>query len=455
MASIGAILMLLQILSKFFLIGCATAEKPKQSDQAILDLIESKLTEYLYLFENCTTVMFTNTDLTWGSSNKKTKLGPIVLLDYKIHWHSTTRCLMYDQISLHRYRNKAPHCWATFLILPEKLDMFGIRIHYFIEQPLFCLIYPLEYFIFFTAKPKNAEGFLTRNYGQDLYNYVSLREFLIVDATKLGEYESVLRISYLNIYHMKSRPAGVESSEEWYTVVCLPVDCLHNLIILGRNLSRLNKYFWTGNNLFHKDLLNTGDLFAQNKLYQSHHRYRQLANLTSFNRFLSYWILEDLLTYDLSNFTPIYSIPPVYKINWRYSQTGSYYLVYDNEPFSFVSCYQTISNTAMLTSLSSPFDWASWRCLGISCGMVVLILTVVHRKVISDSIYLVVGITIENSVIASQSTYEIRTGKKKYHSVGLYTIIAVWTIFVGTVLTNWYKTCFTMEMIVLEILVHV
>ncbi|OXA42469.1 hypothetical protein Fcan01_23000 [Folsomia candida] len=192
-------------------------------------------------------------------------------------------------------------------------------------------------------------------------------------------------------------------------------------------------------------------LISQNNVegvHPSYYWYRRVANFTTISGFLAYWILQDVLTYNFFNITPIHFIRGIRRFTWWLDERGLQYYIYDAQIFSFVSCYKTRSTTAMLSALTSPFDDTIWTCLGIGFAMVVLILRIVWKKVISDSVYLVIGITVENSVLASNSINKSRLREKRHLSIGPYTIVAVWILLVGTILTNWYKTIFTMEMIV-------
>lgn len=83
--------------------------------------------------------------------------------------------------------------------------------------------------------------------------------------------------------------------------------------------------------------------------------------------------------------------------------------------------------------------------MGISFVIVVLILTSVLKRYTSDGLFLVVGLVLENSGL---SMYDTRCRQNGYPNFGMGTLVALWTILIGTILVNWYKTCFTMEMIV-------
>lgn len=112
------------------------------------------------------------------------------------------------------------------------------------------------------------------------------------------------------------------------------------------------------------------------------------------------------------------------------------------------SCHKVKSVFDIALALSSPFDIVSWAYLGTSFAIVIVILTALHRKVVSDDVLILVGISLENSVLSSRTIYEAIIRTERHRMIGLYVIISIWTLLIGTILTNWYKTWFTMEMII-------
>lgn len=113
-----------QVFGTTFGLSSASVQETVKSEQVIQNSIIAKLTEYLYPFENCTTMLFTGKSLAWGSLNYP-NFVPILLLDYDNHINSRTEHSISDKISLHQRRNQAQHCWATHLILPEKWGRFN------------------------------------------------------------------------------------------------------------------------------------------------------------------------------------------------------------------------------------------------------------------------------------------------------------------------------------------
>ncbi|OXA54629.1 putative RNA-directed DNA polymerase from transposon BS, partial [Folsomia candida] len=221
-----------------------------------------------------------------------------------------------------------------------------------------------------------------------------------------------------------------------------------------KNVSKFNKYYWSTYSSFAgANLLNVRQLFDHKDVGRIKHstlEYRRLANLTSFHGFLSFWLLQDVIDHNFTNYMPLHFITPIRRLGVE-AHRGLHFIMYDVRTYSFVSCYQTSLNSDMLNTLTSPFDRVSWALLVTCFSTVVLILTAVLSncgEISSDRIFLVVGLTLESSVLVSRTIYEARFLRNRHESVGLYTIIAVWILLVGTVLTNWYKSCFTIEMIV-------
>ncbi|OXA48923.1 hypothetical protein Fcan01_16167 [Folsomia candida] len=411
------------------------------NNNATLDIIRDNLTDYLLAFENCTTMVFTLGKLSWGT--KRPTHGPVMLLDYDDRISLVTGEVIQNKFSLVRRRIPAPHCWATFTILPEKAGLFEKNEYYtFIILPIFIYTsWPLNYFIMMTGAKQDVEIYFRRG---NVLAYLRRTEVILVDVTI--EDNSLLRLGYLNLYHQPTRTTGMEHSEAWYHIHCAPADCFDQLAVLGKNTSMLNKYFWTTTGMLGQNILS--NVFGEigiSGMRGSRYGYQWLANLTSFHGFLSFVILQDTLVSGLVNLTPLHNIDPMQIMAfWRFA--GVSFVMNNVQKFSFVSCYGIKGNSLMLAALSTPFDVTIWACISICFSIVVLILTSLLRRHISDAMLLLIGISLENS--ASLSVYETRFRQKRYPISGVCTLVALWTIFIGTILTNWYKTWFTMDLIV-------
>ncbi|OXA47184.1 hypothetical protein Fcan01_18005 [Folsomia candida] len=414
--------------------------------------IQANHLKYLYPFQNCTTKIFTTKNFVWETIHKPL-YGPIVFLSYDTKLNMIERGIDFRKFSMQMRRNFAPHCWATFTILPENEYLTRNRPHPdFISLKCFIDFNVWsQYFILVTAVPHVIQKYLK---SELVLFRLSLREVIIVDVTHFVTNGLKLRMLYYNMYYIKSPTVGMEHSEPWYQIDCLPSDCFIQLTIVGQNVSRLNKYFWsTYSSYGGANMRNVRQLFGHADVGRIHHstpEYRRLSNFTSFHGFLSFWILQDVIELNFTNYKPLHFIPPIQSLGPSGSR-GLNLVIYDVHTHSYVSCYQVNSNSDILSTLTSPFDGVSWTLL-ITCFVtVVLLLTAVLcncSAVSSDRVILMVGLTLESSVLASRAIYEAKFSQRKHESIGMYTIIAVWIILVGTILTNWYKSCFTIEMIV-------
>ncbi|OXA36751.1 hypothetical protein Fcan01_28489 [Folsomia candida] len=400
--------------------------------------------EYFTLFEKCTTMIFTPENIDWSAHNKPI-VAPVMILNYqdesppKIDMGVT----IFDKFSLIKLRNYATHCWATFAVSPEKSNYFR---KYFSFMKLGCFIdgsYPYKFFIWMTAATQEIQKYIM---GLLPWHGLGSREVIVVDITKLTDDMTHLRLSYYNRYHIQKPPIGIESSERWYTIDCMPPNCLHRVSQLSREVFKRNKYFWSSLVRFTQTVEDIRDFSGF--INQSCDVYRAIAGLTNFNGFLNFLLLEDVLVYDLRNITAHHFISPILRLgNSRGKEKGDGFVLHEVQSFSFVSCYNTRSNFDVALALTTPFDLTCCTLLAISFATVVTILTILRPKILSDGVLIAVGLSLENSVLSPYAT-EATFIQKKHQSLGLYGIHALWMILIGTVLTNWYKTWFTMEMII-------
>ncbi|OXA42739.1 Leucine-rich repeat-containing protein 30 [Folsomia candida] len=396
----------------------------RHGEDTILDMA----TEYLQLFKHCTIMVFSKEKVSPMSFTKPI-LGPVVLLEYS---NRNLGKLLAKKFSLQRRRNPVKHCWATFAVLPEKSELilhympFVMKKTCFIEARL-----SVQYFIWVTSTTLDVLTF------ESNILELGLREVIILKFSVFFYESPLLRMYYYNMYHLKNPPVGVELSEQWYEISCLPFECLYQLDTVSNNVSKLNKYFW----------YNPRTLYVLDHVDFTHLGYQKLASVTTKNTFLAYLIFQDVLINGLKKSKTLHYISPIKRIRY-YTSRWFNFLYYDVKSYSFVSCYGIRSSFDLGSALTGPFDVSSWTILATSFIIVVIIFTSLRRNVISDGFFLVVGISLESSVLTLQTVYETTFRRKKHYLVGSYAIIAVWIVLMGTILTNWYKTWFTMEMII-------
>ncbi|OXA36898.1 hypothetical protein Fcan01_28338 [Folsomia candida] len=428
------------------------------SKHSLLTLdIRIKVTDYFVPFINCTTMVFARDK--WYPESNLPAHGPIISLGYDTNISLVTGKTIQEKFYVARRRNKAAHCWTTITILPEQAGVSKEKEYLkFVGRSCFIdRTWRSHYFILITGVKHD----ITLDTWMDLYvfDFLGVIELILVDINQ--SHSSLLQYKYHNIYYNLSIPLikelqehiriptiEMEQSEAWYHIECSQRDCFDSFSQLGKKLSLRGKYFWTTEELTLANIAKLSDLrdqIADKSKPNTRHVYKDLANAVSFHKFLSYVILQDVLIYGVVGKRPYHHFEHMWRLGMF--PTGGYgFVIHDIKTYSFVSCYGVRLNSTMLDALSSPFDNTSWAYMGISFITVVLVFSSILTRCSSNAILLVVGISLENSV--SLSAFEAKFRQKAYSMVGVNTLYAIWTIMVGTLLTNWYKTLFTMEMIV-------
>lgn len=315
-------------------------------------------------------------------------------------------------------RNRVPICWATFAILPEKSGLLATKGNFMLIPCFIPAFWPAQYFIWMATMARfEVQKFL--RHAQVLLN-LSLREIVIVDLNNLtGESSNPLRMHYFNMYYIKTQPIGVDSSQNWYTIDCLPLNCLDKFGEVSKTVVKLNKYFWTSRKkLVYQHMNNFRTSSIRRDLSLEEHR--EIARSTSMSDFVSFWILQDEIGHDLRNATSLYFIPRIKRFGSEATRGFSFHL-YDVKKYSFASCYNVKASFDMISALTNPLDGASWTFLGISFAMVITILTALRTRSISNGLYTILGISLENSVL-SRTIFEVKSPRGKHDLIGIYGI---------------------------------
>ncbi|OXA53693.1 hypothetical protein Fcan01_11328 [Folsomia candida] len=414
---------------------------------------EIKVSEYLKHFKNCTTVVIIPENVSIGIV--MSQYAPIVLYDYVLNQGYDIE----DTFSLTARRNPSPHCWALFSILPvtradfdldqENLDPgFGPE---FINE-----YWQNQYFIWVTTVHRKIQQRMKRLQHDARYR-TGVREFMIINLKNDLIPSNKIRLLYYNPYHMDALFVSKEPSQQWYIVDCLPNDCFTQIQSVSRNVSQKNKHFWETRQL--NLLLRTID---SKKLPTG---YRSIANFLTFNAFIRYWILQDVIHHTGPNITWPYKFPPIQRSPYPRRTTrhiafvaytlrknprdkctfytirmhlprGFFLRVYGKQKFSYVSCYDVHPvNSGHISALAIPFDGITWTFILLSFTPFIFI--VIFHSSISNAAAFVIGILLENSGPELLSRY--------VNSVRI--LITIWIIMGGIILPNCYKTFFTMEMI--------
>lgn len=434
-------LLLVSILS----ILCRCDSYSNKNYSGNLDIIH--LRDYILAFEHCTTMVFTTEEVSLAPTS--TRQSPIILYVYNTSISLMTGESIPEKFSMIRRRNSRPHCWATISILPERAGLFNFLFgRFFFDLPNYISLWQSHYFIIVTEVKDHVVIYFSKY--QDFLPLHRLTEILLVDVTK-GD-NLLLTFEYFNAYHADKPNSRIKHSEVWYHIMCVSADCFDHIVRLGKNTSRLNKYFWTTKEMFDKYIsllrqVRLSEMILRNNsqsILYARETYKRIADVFSFHDFLIYLVLQDVLTFGHAG-QRAHTLFPIGPPGFFYGKRFAF-LMDGVQKYGFVSCYGLGQTPGILGTLSSPFDVTSWRYLGICMITVVLILTSILRRSTFDGLFLVVGLTLENS--ATLSVQEARPKVVGHTTFGVSTLVAIWSMLVGIILTNYYKTWFTMEMIV-------
>ncbi|OXA49191.1 hypothetical protein Fcan01_15493 [Folsomia candida] len=376
-----------------------------------------------------------------------------------------------------------PHCWAFFSILPEidwtfpkvldhNVTKFGYRERflldrYFRYEPYFISKnWPNQYFIWVSRIWRKIQNYLRPVviWNKDMFG---MYEIIIVPAAYDEHGENLILIGnnktfelhFQNFYYLSndlsSETGGYTNA--WEPISCNapnPHKCFQEIERIKKLIAERNKYFWksvtfeikyTEENIIDKiHTIKLSQHTGQVKLYK-------IANLATLDEFTTFLIFENFVNYNQSKvtnrhvFTSRESLEAAFASVLRPPDVS--YIMDDVETFSFVSCYKVRPEVSFASALSAPFDGYIWIFLSSSFAAVVLLLKYLTERDMLDGILFTGGVCFEISLLADYTLKATRllstSGKFK-----LYYILALWTILCGVVLPNWYKTSFTMELIV-------
>ncbi|OXA46096.1 Membrane protein insertase YidC [Folsomia candida] len=262
---------------------------------------------------------------------------------------------------------------------------------------------------------------------------------------------------------------SVSQASPWIRVECSlkKCSCFEKVRSVMQEISRGNKYFWNmaawgrfrGPPYGHS----WTERFTQINEIVGHSSNFDLFQIASeksvtFDEFLSYLLLQDVLDY-YANLTDS-SIPgyvarngfhflnALGKIPYDDSFTPWDVILVKKESFNFLSCYKVSRQSDTASVLSAPFDGVTWVLLTTLLTAVTFVFLIVTKLLqsynwVSDLLtYFILGVLWENSILHN---FEKRMVQKRL-SVKL--VFTVYIFLYGTILTNLYKTSFTMETIV-------
>ncbi|OXA39652.1 hypothetical protein Fcan01_25457 [Folsomia candida] len=270
--------------------------------------------------------------------------------------------------------------------------------------------------------------------------YYSRMEVILVDIfpTRVNGKVEVIRMEHLNIFYVFPYQVlpGMEKSlrKESFNISCKANEehlCFEQLTRISIIVTNLNKYFWIVGKS-HQELLS---IFKNNKIPESK-AIAAVLRVETLHDLIDFWIMQDIpLHY---TFQGCFSIRRQTYSGFFGFPGDSFYLRKVHK-YCFISCYKVWQDSSLLYALTSPFGNLAWICFITSFLAVTIFLSGSQKKFGSAGFRLAVGIMLESSVL-----YLLKFPKK--YEISL--VVGIWIILAGTLLTNWYKTAFTIEMIV-------
>ncbi|OXA39661.1 hypothetical protein Fcan01_25464 [Folsomia candida] len=393
-------------------------------------------------FANCTTTVITmNND---SITNIKLTMTPIIFITEPI-LSSRWEKLIPGRFSLLHRRNKIKHCWATLLILPKFWNILSFNSQFYSHwSDHFYYIRTVEnhYFLVASVTGSITGKELVKTYTTQFRStsYYSRMEVILVNLfpTRVTEKVGVITMEYLNmfyLFHYQVSPGmDIALTKASFNISCKTDKehlCFEQLTRISMIVTNLNKYFWIVEHS-HEQLLS---IFSNNTT-QEPTAIAAVRRVQSFNDLVAFWILQDV---PLSN--------SFYRCFFLRPQANNGFFAYDGDSFKlhkvdnyyFISCYKVRQDSSLLNALSTPFGNSAWICFVTSFLAVTIFLSASQKKFGSAGFRLAVGIMLESSVL-----YLLKFPKK--YEISL--VVGIWIVLAGTLLTNWYKTAFTIEMIV-------
>lgn len=455
-----------------FIVGQSHTTKSAKTLQPISLLLEH--------FPNCTTILVKPNST--AEFDLQLKLNPIILRSASFD----SKRLKNYQLNTTNFRRRyaVKHCYLFVLLLPESDTSFpdfntssklrktwawSDHVKYFNKiQQISDTGYP-QYCLLLTTIKEHVKRWLSEASFRNSFHTVHFMEFVIVEVSLTKS-----KVSYLSAVDEADQPhfmlyyhnrlysnLTMSLSAPWYEIKCFDPqfdNCYEKLGTVSESISYLNKYFWAmkqrkdkvASNIIQSPTLTSMRENYFNKIVTFYEKVTQATSPTTFDDFFDFWILEDVLKYrnksDRGESYGIYALHQKQEVYFINPLNHPNVIVQGEVTFSFLSCHNVHRYSSTLSALTSPFDNVTW---------IVILLTFTSLTILGDqrgsnSNMLLLrglfsfGICVENSVL---SAYQSRLfGRQRYPTEKLVT--GLFAILIGSILTNWYKTCFTKEMIV-------
>ncbi|OXA39721.1 hypothetical protein Fcan01_25468 [Folsomia candida] len=256
--------------------------------------------------------------------------------------------------------------------------------------------------------------------------------------TRVNGKVEVIGMEYLNLFYLfpyQVLPGmDVALTKASFNISCQTNEehlCFEQLTRISIIVTNLNKYFWIVGKS-HEKLLS---IFQDNKFLEPK-AIAAVRGVEKFSDLIDFWIMQNIPFH--YTFQRCFSIRRQTYSGFFAFPGDSFYLRKVHKYF-FISCYKVWQDSSLLYALTSPFGNLAWICFIVSFLVVTIVLSGSQKKFGSVGFRLAVGIMLESSVL-----YLLKFPKKYEISV----VVGIWIILAGTLLTSWYKTAFTIEMIV-------
>ncbi|OXA48926.1 hypothetical protein Fcan01_16162 [Folsomia candida] len=403
--------------------------------------LKVELGDYLTPFENCTAIVMMPENRTIRFS--KLSKNPIVLTNKTCDDTAKFELLF----SIQRRRNPSRHCWALFAVYPEADYLITYEQdrnnRAFIRETV-----NHQYLILLTSFKSAIQHSLKNNLR--FLMEIGRREVIVVDILLDGQgtlrpvpYDGRLRLEYHNVNHDPNiLMDDGKPSIPWYPIECLNydrADCFEKVTSIGKATANLNKHLLEIREAISFDP--SKKPIVCHIPVKSRQIYQKLSDSRRFTEFIGHLLVSD----SCHNASARYTTPVISNVATQLSFTTP--IIESVRDYGFISCYMVKPDTFILSALSDPFDMETWISLCVGFTVFVAILTILPGQLGWAGMLFATGICLENSVLDGENLFRSRFPSKS-DIQGVRILIAVWVVLTGTTLTNWYKTSFTMDMIV-------
>lgn len=400
-----------------------------------------KLPSILSTFSSCTTIL----DLQNSSRLSIPVLHqPVILVNLprtttSYGEHAT------QQASFVSRKNTGKFCYAFVFILPDfenpskreelsRATKILWKLH--LSSPFVLETFVMQYFVCVTNFPMELII-----HSSTLGGMSDLRGHLI--------FPTINNVANLNFHYLNNYfdPITEKLLPARIPISCLSFDCFAAIDSTTNLICRLIRLFWSYEAWW--DLEESIPRVGHVKSQLAKNNPHRVVNLSSsFAEFMALWLFAGIENLTVPNTRVIFKFTPSRILLYKPNYTMDVVFL-ERETLNFLSCYAMGRRISTFGALVSPFDATTWLTLAFSLVLVSIslgrLLTSEENNVnLSFAPLVSFGVMLESSTMGGIEFNLL--GKRG--NVGFRLVLIVWVLSVGTVLTNWYKSNFTLEMIV-------